>query len=325
MYNIFFLCLIINSVITNVHSCPSGSSKTLPKCDEYTYKNYEDRSSILSDIPDTRQIGHLSLTGTYNSMSYTTPNPQSQTQELNIFEQFKHGVRVFDIGVRTVLNYFTIYSGTVSMHRTFIDVLHELNRCLDDYPREFIILILRSEFVSPQDDLHPDNCKILNGYLTSNVGWRLVNNWTLTDTIDKLRGKILLTTNDITFIDCLFELFSHCSYLSNKELSSNSNELSIIDAKWNKYLKFVENSITQDYPCFIYDFTIYDEKHYYGGPAKYGGYTFKDKCVEPLNHRLDNHYPGANPLKLTITVLAYPTQELIDHINEINLINIHNK
>ncbi|XP_057333396.1 uncharacterized protein LOC130672714 [Microplitis mediator] len=258
-------------------------------------------------------------------MSYTTPNPESQTQELNITEQFKHGVRVMDIGIRTTLNYFTVYSGTVSMHRTLVDVLHELNRCLDEHPREFIILILRLEFVSPQDNLHPDNCKILDGYLTSNAGWRLVNNWTLTDTIDKVRGKILLTTNDITFIDCLFELFSHCSYLNNKELSSNSNELSVIDTKWNKYLKFVENSITQDYPCFIYDFTIYDEKHYYGGPAKYGGYHFKDECVEPLNYKLDHHYPGAHPLKLTITILTYPTQELIDHVHEMNLVNVHSK
>ncbi|XP_008559636.1 uncharacterized protein LOC103579856 [Microplitis demolitor] len=322
MLKLIVICLVINSVITNVHSCPSGSSKTLPKCDEYTYKKYVDRSSILSDIPDTRQIGHLSLTGTHNSMSYTTPNPEIQTQELNITEQFKHGIRVFEIGIRTVLNYFTIYSGTASMHRTLSDILHDLNKCLDDYPREFVILILYQEYKARNDDLHPNNCKILEGYLTNNEGSRLVKNWTLSDTIDKVRGKILLTTRDVSFINCLYELFSRCSLFGYFDPSTKDNELSIIDTKWNEYLKFVENQWHLESKCFIYNMSVFDKEHYFRGAAKYGGYSFNNTCVLPINYRIDVLYPGSQPKTMNIYILDYMTQNAVDHIHEVNLLNV---
>ncbi|XP_074099879.1 uncharacterized protein LOC141527975 isoform X2 [Cotesia typhae] len=255
-------------------------------------------------------------------MSYITPNPESQTQELNLTKQMESGIRVLDIGVRTLFDYFAVYSGGTSMHWIFKDVVDLINRFIDLHPREFIILILRQEFRSPQDDLHPQNCNILDKYFSENIGWRLTKNWTLENTLDKVRGKILLTTNDISFIDCLFELFSRCSYFRDKDSSGYNKSLSLVDNKWNKYLRFIEKSINQDYSCYIYDLSIYDKSRYFGKQAKYGGFDFNNQCVEPFNHKIHRLYPGSHPMTLTIYIFDYPTQVLIDRIHELNKIHI---
>ncbi|CAG5109535.1 Protein of unknown function, partial [Cotesia congregata] len=121
-----------------------------------------------------------------------------------------------------------------------------------------------------------------------------------------------MTTNDISFIDCLFELFSRCSYFRDKDTSGYNSSMSIVDNKFNKYLRFIEKSINQDYSCYIYDLSIYDKSRYFGKQAKYGGYDFKNNCVEPLNHKVHRLYPGSHSRTLTIYIMDYVTQEFID-------------
>ncbi|KAH0534272.1 uncharacterized protein LOC123267193 [Cotesia glomerata] len=320
MYKLLVIFLIVNYELSGVNSC--GGGPTRPECDEYEYLPHQDRANILTNLPDTMEIGHCSFTGTHNSMSSITPNPEAQTQEMPLTKQMESGVRVFDIGVRTLFDYFALYSGSTSLHWIFMDVIHLINKFLAKHPREFIILILRQEYMSPLDDLHPQNCDILAKYLTENIGWRLTRNWTLADTLDKVRGKILLATNDISFISCLFELFSRCSYFKDKDSSGYDSSMSVIDNKFIRYLRFIAKSLNQEYTCYIYDLSIYDKSRYFSTQAKYGGYDFNNECVEPLNHKVNRLYPGSEPKTLTIIIVDFVTQELIDHVHEMNEVHV---
>lgn len=93
---------------------------------KYEYKPYEDRRDILSYIEDTCKSGHLSLTGTHNSMAYETKNISEKTQEFNISDQLKFGVHVFDVSLSINLN--ETFSNDLSFTQPFTWRLIQWNK-----------------------------------------------------------------------------------------------------------------------------------------------------------------------------------------------------
>lgn len=110
--NYLIKIIIINTIA--VLACPNSASKS--QCKEYKYKNYENRTNILSTLSDTRCINEISLTGTHQSMTHSTADLKLRKQELNITEQLTYGVRVFDIALRINLNFIDIYSRGVFLY-----------------------------------------------------------------------------------------------------------------------------------------------------------------------------------------------------------------
>lgn len=196
--------MIIN--INKVESCGSSSK---PKCPEYTYKGYEERSDILSNLPSARRLGQLSLAGTHQSMTYSSTDSIIKSQDLSVADQLRHGVRVLDVTVRLQDSLFRLYSRGVDLNSTLFNVLFEIEQFLHFYSREFLMLIINYDYGDTGDigyDKKDEACKKIDQYRHSVGGWRIVKNWRLTDTLDQHRSRILLATNEIFFDNVLIGL-----------------------------------------------------------------------------------------------------------------------
>lgn len=302
------------------------------KCPEYKYKDYEDRSDILSRVSDTRKIGNLSLTGTRKSMTYLTRDPYKRSQELSVTEQLNHGVRVLDIAVHYEPSELMIYSSatdyvSVSLRHTLNTLFAELSRFLLDNPREFVIVFINYSFERGENAFNTiKHCKVLEQYETEQNGAeRWVRKWSLSDSVGKHRGKILLATNQYNFFDCARMFKYECLTLDGVSLQEEDREIDTDtdmksefdhEKKWNKYKKFSTEKRYSFYPCYIYDLSNFGS----WAVARAGDWLeFDQICIEPINYRIDKQYPGVHNSTLTILFVDYVTQEIIDRVNQENI------
>ncbi|XP_057329881.1 1-phosphatidylinositol phosphodiesterase-like [Microplitis mediator] len=87
---------------------------------------YRDHSDFLTDITGTRKINRLAMIGTHNSATYKTFLLAAQTQQLDITEQLKAGVRVFDLRVRSIENVFAMHHDLVYSGMMFGDIVNQV-------------------------------------------------------------------------------------------------------------------------------------------------------------------------------------------------------
>lgn len=318
--------IIINNIIIIVQSCPSSTSS----CPKYEYKKFENRASILSNISDSYLIGYLSLTGTHQSMTYLSSVLKVRKQELTISAQLALGVRVFDITVLRSLKQFHIFSNGVYLEVLFDHLIEHINQFLIVNPREFVIVIINELDYNKHNYtdfnyLTGSYCDTLNNYINNSSHNRFVTNWSYDDRIGKIRGKILLATYDINFMKCIKFLPSSCLILDNVALLTENNIYITgdIEYKWNKYIQFTTKKIYDNFACYIYDLSV--GSNYVWEIAKYGRYydNVYKKCIEPINYRIVKYYPGNRPSVMTILMIDYVTQEVIDLANYINTLGLY--
>lgn len=334
MWKIYICYLIINIInINEIESCSGSSPK--PECPEYTYKNYQDRQTIMSDLPNDRPIGHLSFIGTHQSMSYTSTNLNFKTQELSVTNQLRHGARVLHVTVRLQDQILHLYSREKSLDHTLFHLLYEIEQFLHFYPNELLVLLMDYSLgnLSTIYD-HAHTCKTVDNYIKHSVaGWRLIKNWTLTDTIGKHRGKILMATYDPLLFECVHPIDIPC-VLSEKIYDSLEHDLDDdedqVEYHWKKYVRLSKENNSYNCKTIIYDLSIryfFNRDYNPRSAAKYGGYKdpISKKCIVPINYRLGNE--NFNNIKLgrmNIFIVDYITQEIIDRFNFLNAFDSKN-
>lgn len=331
MYKLTIIIYIIFIINNNfVYSC---SSKSQPKCEEKKYKDYEERSDIISKIPSSRKLNRLSLIGTHQSLSYLSGSSENKTQELDILFQLKHGVRVIEMTIKKNENTFSVFSGSMYLPQIFYDTLAKIDKFLEHHPREFIILILilhydlldgNNNINEDEDNYNYTYCQYIEQFIGSNdnTGWRITKNWSLDGSVGLYRGKILLATTSTALVNCAVNLWDTCKF---ENYIPADNVEDPVEEKWQHVVNFQEKSYLGGHDCFIYLLTIGNVgKHSIRANSKYGGYYVDIKnniCVDPINSRMSDFYYTTNRA-LFILIVSFPTQELIDRVNDCNSPNL---
>lgn len=288
-------------------------------CPHYQYKKHEDRSNLISKLPDSHQLNNTALVGTVYSLAIIKNGKWNlgETQELSLADQMKSGVRVIEINAlaSSFNNELLVYSRPQYFSTTFAKVLEEINQFLNVNPREFIIL-----YVHQQTDFSSSgkrNCQLIDQYKKSSTGSRLVTNWKFNDTIKDLRGKILLATSSMTFDKCAVNLYSNCKIQETKV--SNYISFSPQQAKWYAVQSLQFESFKLKKMCFV-NYVI-DYADVFAPLYSKTSFPNRDnKCEVPLNYRMAEYFE--NPHRALIIVMAADiTQELIDRVIGSNFVN----
>lgn len=121
--------------------------------DEMPKNKYDgpDNSHWIKDLnlPDNTLIGRMSLPGTHDAGTRDVECALfACTQPLNILEQFKAGVRVFDLRAGFILptdQFLTLNHGGMTCHIRFQTALDIIVDCLKANESEFAIVIVKGE------------------------------------------------------------------------------------------------------------------------------------------------------------------------------------
>lgn len=322
------LKLLIISITIQIfllpHTVQSGNESPLqPRCRIYKYKRYEVRKDVIKNINSNKRMSELSLTGTHESMSYKITDLKFQTQDLNITEQLLSGVRFLDVSVRFVNTKLKIFTRLNDLNHTLDDLFNEVNTFIDKNDKELVIINLKYDDVKEDDrsrifSNHLHNCEIFEHDYP-----RLIRQWILFEAIGNYRGKILLSTTEIMFSQCMFFIENNC-LLSNKisvdNIGSDFDNYPLVNYKWLKYKILSKDVIYDNYACYMYDLSVYDNNILFSrGFTQDGGYyNYSGTCIEPINYRIAHQYSGTRHLTMTIILVDYVTQEIIDVVNSFN-------
>ncbi|XP_008546330.1 uncharacterized protein LOC103570394 [Microplitis demolitor] len=289
------------------------------QCPKYSYEPYLERIKYLVRLPDHKKLNQLALVGTHSSLSYSINDEQSlvKTQNLNIQQQLKYGVRVLDIGIHPQSNLFEIYTENVDTSFKLSELLLQVDNFLDDNPGEFIIMFIRQVFISTLE-VNKSNCDILNYYIETSVGGkRMVKNWGLNDTIGQHRGKILLASLDYSFDDCTLILNRDCQIQNDNAIHKKMKNSFTVEKKWTEIFQNIQRSYNKSYKCYINDLSYWDGVNTRKDIATDGGYYHNNGCPVPLNFIMADNFQ--KPHRALIIVIAdFPPQKLIDGINDSN-------
>ncbi|XP_057317805.1 uncharacterized protein LOC130662877 [Microplitis mediator] len=296
--------------------CSSSSIQ----CEKFTYKPYIERIKYLVRLPDHKKLCELALIGTHSSLSYSVEEIEHQTQDLNFAQQLKYGIRVFDINVRLESYLIETYSYSSKTNFGFHDMLQEADEFLDDNPGEFIILLMRQVYF-PATIVTRINCKTINFYIRHVFGGqRIIPKWRLEDTIGQYRGKILLAGWDDTFDGCIFDIRTNCERQIGIKWKTTRSDY-VIEDKWNDILNLMIKSHFDNYKCFINEINFDAGSFHHRAIARDGGHYHGKICVtSPMNKLMENSFQ--NPHRALIIIMAdFPTQGLMDKINDSNFPN----
>ncbi|XP_053594352.1 uncharacterized protein LOC128667594 [Microplitis demolitor] len=165
---------------------------------------FRDHSYFLTDFTGTRKINTLAMISTHNSATLKTFILAAQIQQLNITEQLKAGVRVFDFRVRSFENVFAIHHDLVYLRMIFVDIVNQVIESLREYPFEFVIMLMQKKYVSEASTM--TECEFLKNKYIKPLGNLFVQFWSVDGIVEKHRGKILLARGNKGFGECVVAL-----------------------------------------------------------------------------------------------------------------------
>ena len=106
----------------------------------------------MKNIPDSTKLSEISIPGTHDSCAYQMKGLMkifsfvAKTQNWNLSEQMKSGIRFFDIRLRLFNNTLHSFHGPVNLILTFDLILKEAFKFLSENKSETLILQLVSEY-----------------------------------------------------------------------------------------------------------------------------------------------------------------------------------
>lgn len=104
-----------------------------------------DHSSWMRDIPDQARLLSLSIPGTHNSCSVGGILGFTKTQDLDLSDQLKAGIRFLDIRLSHYQDNLFVHHDVVHMGKCYADVLAACSGFLEKYPSETILMSIKDE------------------------------------------------------------------------------------------------------------------------------------------------------------------------------------
>lgn len=161
-----------------------------------------DYSNWMKELKNDVQVNTLSLPGTHDAGTTSADlRIFASTQPLSIPEQFKAGVRVFDLRPGTVGfliardQTLSIMHGPVNCHLQFKTAVKQIQKCLEEHPSEFAIII-----VSSNDSQQHTHDLVLTEetelYRDDRSKMRYVRYFRNDITVGKMRGRIMFLNRD---------------------------------------------------------------------------------------------------------------------------------
>ncbi|TDQ55092.1 phosphatidylinositol-specific phospholipase C [Actinorugispora endophytica] len=130
----------------------------------------------MGRLPDSANLAGLSIPGTHDSMAFDS-SIISLTQDSDLPEQLRAGVRALDIRTRHYRDSFPIHHGSEYLHADFADVVRDTTDFLRDNPTETVLMRIRSEHTEAENTRSFE--ATLNWYVEDNP-----------DTRDRLRDHL---------------------------------------------------------------------------------------------------------------------------------------
>lgn len=300
MWKLKFVILILNLLTINpIEGC---SSK---KCRKYHYQQFTDLSKYITNLRGGRKLNNLALVETHDSVTYNIV--WHRTQEMDLSDQLVNGIRVWELGLRVESNKLKIHTILHDLKMTFERAIEIMRAFLKKNPGE-----IGFSFIYSVNSSETNFCQVLNGYLHANDDL-LVKDWSLNDTIEMHRGKMLLgTIGDRVFSQCVKNLEPECRLSSQGRVSIFGERQ--IQAKQRELRRLQEASFFEDYQCFI---------SFLSGDFMDSSYEMAvrgtKQCDEPINHFMADYFENSHR-GLIILKAAFPTANLVNQVYHSNVI-----
>ncbi|MCA1601549.1 MAG: hypothetical protein LC776_07890, partial [Acidobacteria bacterium] len=107
---------------------------------EYVY-----HCSWMRDIPDDAPVITLSIPGTHDSCSIDGPLGFAKTQNLDLADQLKAGIRFLDIRLAHYQDNLFAHHNAVHMRKSWEDILGICSNFLGNYPTETVLMSVKEE------------------------------------------------------------------------------------------------------------------------------------------------------------------------------------
>ncbi len=104
-----------------------------------------DHSSWMRDIPDQARLLSLSIPGTHNSCSVGGILGFTKTQDLDLPDQLKAGIRFLDIRLSHYQDNLFVHHDVVHMGKCYADILTACSGFLGRHPSETILMSIKDE------------------------------------------------------------------------------------------------------------------------------------------------------------------------------------
>jgi 1-phosphatidylinositol phosphodiesterase len=170
----------------------SGISLRHAPLDSFIFTGTEDWMSLLDD---NTLLSQISIPGTHDSAA-AIGRPLCDTQNWNLLDQLRSGIRYLDIRCRPVDKYFNIHHGVCFLHQRFDDVLRVVSGFLSNHAREIIIMRVSNAFRPSHDAISFE--KIWNNYMEDpTYGNLFVPNLSGIPTLGDVRGRIIVVSNEL--------------------------------------------------------------------------------------------------------------------------------
>ncbi|KAH0548848.1 hypothetical protein KQX54_003219 [Cotesia glomerata] len=301
MWKLELFILILNLLTVNLIE---GCSK---KCREYYYESFTDLSEYITNFRDGRKLNNLAIAGTHDSVNCHIAS--HRTQDTDLSDQLVNGIRSFEFGLHVdESNKLKVHTNLHDLKMTFEEVIITIRAFLKKNPGEIVFSSLYSVNSSVTSF-----CPTLDDYLRANDDL-LVQNWSLNDTIEMHRGKMLLVTiGDRAFSQCVKDLKPECRLSTQGRVSIFGEPK--IQAKQRELRRSQEASFSEDYQCFI---------SFLSGDYMDRTYEMAVKgtkqCDEPINHFMADYFDNSHR-GLIILRGDFMTAELIKKVYHSNMID----
>ncbi|KAG8272166.1 hypothetical protein J6590_047181 [Homalodisca vitripennis] len=201
---------------------------------------FTNRISWMSEIHDDVMLSELALPGTHDSATFNNNVLEDivTTQVLTFDEQFKYGIRVFDMRVRHISNAFVLHHGLVYVNLNFDDFLKSVERFLRNNPSETVLFRLKEEH-------EPDNnTRSLGDTLKDYLGKYkhvYLNTKDRNTPLGSARGKFIILSDNKEFHGFGMD-YNSCDIQDDYNLKTNWD----LYSKWEKIKSHLEKAINGD-------------------------------------------------------------------------------
>jgi 1-phosphatidylinositol phosphodiesterase len=107
-----------------------------------------DHSQWMSSVPGNNPLSGLSIPGTHDSWTFDVTGfweSAARTQQCNVDQQLKMGVRFFDLRLRLIGSHLVLYHGPVALNTAIGAAIGTLVTFLENNPRECLIVSIKDE------------------------------------------------------------------------------------------------------------------------------------------------------------------------------------
>ena len=142
----------------------------------------------MKNVDDSTSLREINMPGSHDTMAlYSIGNLAGQCQSLPLYDQLELGVRFLDIRLQEDHNSLKAVHGFVDQRASFASITKTIEKYLDEYPTEFLIMSIKEEATAKNSTISFEDS--LKTYLTSDI---YLKGSDIPANLGEVRGKVML-------------------------------------------------------------------------------------------------------------------------------------